>query len=479
MKRGKQKVSKIITLLIIFVWIGVAALGTLFLPASSDDLHEMFAFSQIVPILIASFYFGRIGGLLVALIASLVSGTLIIHNIGTVNTIFVERIMFQIIFFNGVALITSFLSDQEKQHRLQVSRQLERLKALRAIDKTINTEANLNATLYIVLESISRLLEVEAAAILLYDPNTDSLKVNANLGFLGEYPFKDQENKCAKQAAQEKRTLYFENIDEINPGCSAQIIGGDVNTYYAVPLIADGDLKGVLEVFDDAPQHDKTWEDFLETLAGQAAIAINHSGLLENLKNANEELSKAYEETLRGWSRALDLRDRETEGHTQRVVSISVKLAQRMGIDGERLENFKRGAILHDIGKMGVPDEILFKPGPLDEREWVVMHKHPIYAQMLISPIEYLTPAMVIPYQHHERWDGSGYPLGLQGKEIPQEARIFAVVDVWDALCSDRPYRKALSTEETLQYIREQSGILFDPEVVQEFLSLINENHQT
>jgi HD-GYP domain-containing protein (c-di-GMP phosphodiesterase class II) len=152
-----------------------------------------------------------------------------------------------------------------------------------------------------------------------------------------------------------------------------------------------------------------------------------------------------------------------------------MQLATRMGIQDEQLTNFQRGAILHDIGKMGVPDDILLKPGPLSEQEWTVMHKHPIYAQMLLSPIQYLEKALLIPYFHHERWDGSGYPLGLRGIDIPIEARIFAVVDVWDALRSDRPYRKALSDEETLTYLREQAGILFDPDVVENFLNMLDE----
>jgi HD-GYP domain-containing protein (c-di-GMP phosphodiesterase class II) len=246
--------------------------------------------------------------------------------------------------------------------------------------------------------------------------------------------------------------------------------------YYVVPLFANDSLRGVLEVYDRSPHPDSDWKNYLETLAGQAAIAIAQSMMLTDLKNANEELTEAYEETLRSWSRALNLRHKETDAHTQRVVEISMMLAQKMGLQGERLVHFRRGAILHDIGKMGIPDEILLKPGPLTEDEWQVMRQHPLYAQQLISPIRYLEPALLIPYYHHERWDGSGYPMRLKGEEIPLEARIFAIVDVWDALRSDRPYRKALPDEEATQYIREQSGKQLDPEVVRAFLEMLEEN---
>ncbi len=476
MVKAPSPLSRTLAVIVIAAWISVAALGTILLPTPTGELREMFAFSQIIPILIGAFYFGQTGGLLVALAASLVSGSLIIFNIDEVNTIFVQRVMFQIISFNSVALLTSFLSDQEKLHRQQVTQQLERITALRAIDKSINSNADLSTTLYILLESLSRLLDVEAAAIWLRNPKSEQLEVKASLGFFGAYPPQTgQVDNGATQAARELRTIHHPNLAEKNPAMSNLVHGKGVITYYAVPLIAHDELKGVLEVFDRASHPDDDWKNYLETLAGQAAIAIDHSKLLENLQEANAEMSHAYEATLRGWSRALDLRDRETEGHTQRVVATSVKLAEKMGIQGEQLVNFQRGAILHDIGKMGVPDDVLLKPGPLSEQEWGVMQKHPIYAQMLLSPIQYLERALLIPYFHHERWDGSGYPLGLHGVDIPLEARIFAVVDVWDALRSDRPYRKAISDEETLAYLCEQSGKQFDPAVVDAFMKMLQE----
>jgi PAS domain S-box-containing protein/putative nucleotidyltransferase with HDIG domain len=191
------------------------------------------------------------------------------------------------------------------------------------------------------------------------------------------------------------------------------------------------------------------------------------------LQRANEDLREAYDRTIEGWVLALDLRDRETEGHTQRVTEMALRLARQLGCTDEELLHIRRGALLHDMGKMGIPDEILQKPGPLTDEEWIIMRRHPLYAYQMLSPIHYLNPSLIIPYCHHERWDGSGYPQGLKGEEIPLFARLFAVVDVWDALSSDRPYRKRLPPQDVADYLREEAGRLFDPYIVEKFLALI------
>jgi putative two-component system response regulator len=191
------------------------------------------------------------------------------------------------------------------------------------------------------------------------------------------------------------------------------------------------------------------------------------------LREANIQLLNAYEATIEGLSHALDLRDRETEGHSQRVTEVTVRLAQALNISDEEIVRIRRGALLHDIGKIGVPDSILHKPDILTTEEWVIMRKHPQFAYDMLSPIEYLRPALDIPYSHHEKWDGSGYPRGLQGKDIPMSARLFAVADVWDALTSNRPYRPAWTEEQALTYIREQSGKHFDPQAVELFFHVI------
>lgn len=192
-----------------------------------------------------------------------------------------------------------------------------------------------------------------------------------------------------------------------------------------------------------------------------------------NLQKAHTQLLDAYEATIMGWSHAMDLRDHETEGHSQRVMELTVALARSYGLDEEAIHHIKRGALLHDMGKIGVPDAILHKPDKLTEEEWKVMRTHPQLAHEMLYPIEYLRPALDIPYCHHEKWDGTGYPRQLKNTEIPLAARIFAVVDVWDAVTSDRPYRPAWSKDQALTYIREQSGKHFDPQVVEAFLKLI------
>jgi HD-GYP domain-containing protein (c-di-GMP phosphodiesterase class II) len=249
-------------------------------------------------------------------------------------------------------------------------------------------------------------------------------------------------------------------------------------SYYAVPLVAKGQPKGVLELMTRAPLQPNTdWKQFLETLARQAAIAIENAQMFETLQRSNTELLVAYDATIEGWVRALDMRDKETEGHTLRVADMMLDLAREMQISETDLVHVRRGALLHDIGKVGVPDGILLKPGPLTDEEWKIMRCHPQYAYDMLSPIAYLRPAIDIPYCHHEKWDGSGYPRGLKGEEIPLVARIFAIVDVWDALLSERPYRSAWSKKATLDYIRSQSGKHFDPKVVEAFIHWV-ENRQ-
>ena len=185
-----------------------------------------------------------------------------------------------------------------------------------------------------------------------------------------------------------------------------------------------------------------------------------------HIEQAHVQLLSAYDATIEGWSRAMDLRDKETEGHTLRVTELSEKLARMAGVDEIELTYMRRGALLHDMGKLGVPDSILLKADKLTDEEWDIMRKHPQYAYDMIQPIEYLRPALDIPYCHHEKWDGSGYPRGLKGEEIPLSARIFAIVDVWDAITSDRPYRPAWDKQKAMEYINGETGKHFDPQVV-------------
>ena len=211
-------------------------------------------------------------------------------------------------------------------------------------------------------------------------------------------------------------------------------------------------------------------------VVGVLGIAVDVTArerAMTDLEATNRALTNAYDSTLEGWVRALDLRDRETEGHTKRVTKLTLELARRMGVPEEDLVHVRRGALLHDIGKIGIPDSVLKKPGPLDEDEWKLMRQHPMWAHEMISAVDFLQPALDIPYCHHERWDGEGYPRGLAGESIPLSARVFAVVDVWDALRSDRPYSDAWDEDRVLAHLREQAGGHFDPAVVEEFLGML------
>jgi len=270
----------------------------------------------------------------------------------------------------------------------------------------------------------------------------------------------------AGQAISERRTICIPNLPEIESPAkfSSFVKEEDFMAYYATPLIAKGQIKGVLEVYHRLPLvGGSDWLDFFETLASQAAIAIDSAELFEGLQRANMDLILAYDTTLEGWVRTLDLRDKETEDHTQRVVDLTLALAKAMGFPEQAMTHIRRGALLHDIGKIAISDSILFKPGPLTEDEWTVIRQHPTNAYQLLTPITFLRQALDIPYCHHEKWDGSGYPRGLKGEQIPLAARIFAIVDVWDALSFDRPYRKRWDHEQVIEHIHQLSGSHFDP----------------
>jgi putative nucleotidyltransferase with HDIG domain len=351
---------------------------------------------------------------------------------------------------------------------------------LRTIDSTISASTNLRLALRTILAEITTQLQVDAADVLLLNPHLQTLEYAAGRGFrtkgIERSRLRLGEGHAGRAALERKViTVHAQEIQETF--LRAPLLGGeDFVCYYGVPLIAKGQVKGVLEVFCRRHlERDEEWLDYMQALAGQAALAVDNAVLFDDLQRANVELAMAYDATLEGWSRALDLRDKETEGHTQRVTEITERLARALGMSDNELVHIRRGALLHDIGKMGIPDNILNKPGPLTGGEWEIMRQHPIHAYDLLSSISFLRPALDIPYCHHEKWDGTGYPRGLKGEEIPLAARIFALVDVWDALRSDRPYRQAWSDEKALEYIRSQSGAHFDPHVVELFLQLIKE----
>ncbi len=422
------------------------------------------------------------------------------HNIETGETLY-EEIIFSpegsqksLIFFSIISqigekgevgneksarvLLTITDITERKQAEEKIQLQLSRLNAIHSIERTVSSSLNLSVILEIMLNQITSQLGIDAAGILLLNENSLLLEHAASIGFrsnaLKHTKLKLGESNAGR-AATERSIITIPDLKK-EPGDfmrSTLLPNEDFQSYVAVPLIAKGIVKGVLELFHRSQLNtDADWLEFIETIADQAAIAIDNSSLFEGLQRSNVELKLAYDTTLEGWSRAMDMRDKETEGHTQRVTEMTLNIAREFNIKEEEIVHIRRGALLHDIGKMGIPDNILLKPGTLTNDEWVKMRRHPVYARDMLYPIKYLRPAIEIPYCHHEKWDSTGYPRGMKGEDIPISARIFAVVDVWDALRSERPYRPAWPKGKVIEHIRSLSGTHFDSKTVEIFLKM-------
>ncbi|NLF51916.1 MAG: response regulator [Leptolinea sp.] len=368
---------------------------------------------------------------------------------------------------------------ENKRNQEHVEKQLHRLEAIHSIDMAINGNMELREILNAILKFIIEQLDIDAADVIRFNGYSLSFEYACGNGFKARSVDPAELRSritLAEKAIMERRLVHISSTTEIGlpAGFLTMWQKEGFKEYWGIPLLARAEVKGVLEVFcRDTFEPDPEWLAYLETLAGQLSIAIDSSEMVEGLQKTNIDLRIAYDATIEGWSRALDLRDNDTEDHTRRVVEMTLKLAEAMGIKDEELIHIKRGALLHDIGKVGVPDQILHKPGPLTDDEWVIMRKHPQFAYEMLSPIGYLHRALDIPSCHHEKWDGTGYPRGLRGEQIPFAARLFAIVDVWDALRSDRPYRKAWSDDRVLEFIQTESGRHFDPKIVNAFLELL------
>ena len=366
-----------------------------------------------------------------------------------------------------------------KQTESRMQRQLKRLSALRSIDLAIASGLDLNLLLSILLDRVIETMHVDAAAVLLLDSEMNTLKFGSGKGFhtnILQHTHLKPGQGYAGRAVLERRLISVSDLTTSTTEFDRSPLFPSERfvVYYGVPLVAKGRVLGVLELFHRSHLHpDEDWLDFLNIISGQTAIAVDSAMMFKDLQKSNFELSLAYNATIDAWSRTLDLRDRETEGHTRRVTELTIRFAALAGVGSSELIHLRRGAILHDIGKVAIPDNILFKPGPLNLDEWETMRQHPKYAVDLLSPIKYLEPAMEIPHWHHERWDGTGYPDHLGGEDIPYSARMFALADVYDALTSDRPYRGAWSKQDTVQYIKNQAGLQFDPKLVPEFLNMV------
>jgi|GEM_PF-2174283 len=369
---------------------------------------------------------------------------------------------------------------QLENAKRELETRVDRLTALHEIDLAITSSLDLRLVLNVVLDQTVQQLNADAATVMLVRPGTQELYCAASRGIRSVDVLKRTlrvGEGVLSPLALEQTPLHLnltENgVDLQRPELVSRERFVD---YYGLPLVAKGKLLGVLEVFSRSSlADDPDWVEFAAMLARQTAIAIEDAHLFRDLQRSNLELSLAYDRTIEGWARALDLRDEETEGHSQRVTEMTLRLVRALGFSEEQIVHVRRGALLHDIGKMGIPDRILLKPGKLSSDEWAVMQRHPTYAMELLSPIDFLRPALEIPYAHHEKWDGSGYPRGLKGREIPRAARAFAVVDVWDALRSDRPYRSGWPVERVVQYLKDESGRHFDPEIVPVLLRLLDE----
>ncbi len=364
-------------------------------------------------------------------------------------------------------------------NRERIFQQVEELSALRTIDLAISSNLDLLATLNIISNLAVKHLGVDAVCILFYDAQCHMLHSAVTYGFQQDpgvdIPFPAAADLTDWELMEEFSIHIPENLKENK---STHLLPFPVEeqfqSCFGLPLVAKAEVKGLFVVYrKNAFTPEQHWLDFFYNLATQTAVALDNYELFRNLKQSNTELLRAYEATIEGWSKALKYRDQETGEHSVRTTQWTVDLAKEMGYPVEELVHIRRGALLHDIGKVAVPDGILNKPGPLSESEWKEMKKHPVAAFEVLSPIQFLSRSLDIPYCHHERWNGTGYPRGLKGEEIPLAARIFSVIDVYDALTSDRPYRPAWPEDKVIQYLREQSGIQFDPAVVEAFLSLL------
>ena len=378
--------------------------------------------------------------------------------------------------------------EQLRKSYTDLERSFQRLSTLLNIDLAVTTHTDQANMAQAILSHVIGSGEIDAAV--LFVPNTSAPGRLRNTGPLGllrmaglvglpesvvDSSVLNWQMMLANQAYQTTEPYFLNDLRQ-DPHPGAQILHRMTGflTSAILPLLDHGQIKGVLQFLSrQMYPPDSDWKTFFQSLALQMAIGLDQVEMLESLKRSNRELALAYEETVKGWGQALELRDLETRGHTDRVSRLAHRLAETMGIREPDLTNIRLGALLHDVGKMAIPDALLLKPGPLNQEEWVIMRQHTSIAYKMLYNIAYLRPALDVVYAHHEKWDGTGYPRGLSRESIPLSARIFAVVDVWDALTSDRPYHLAWPQAQARAHITAQSGKHFDPRVVQAFLRLI------
>jgi putative nucleotidyltransferase with HDIG domain len=353
-----------------------------------------------------------------------------------------------------------------------------RLDLVYRLSQAFNSSLQLDQVLNSVLDEVIAIMQAERGFVMLVDEH-DQLEFRVARG-IDQQTIEHPDFQISRSLIEKVRRdgVPIITTDAQKDERFAQqhsIIALGLRSILCVPLRIKDRITGILYVDHRMISGVFTYDDreLLSSIAASAAIAIDNAQLFNDLKKSKFDLEVAYDTTLEGWAKALELRDQVTEGHTRRVTEITCALARNMSLPESDIIHIRRGALLHDIGKMGIPDNILLKPGSLTPEEYAIMKKHTVFAYEMLYPIEFLRPALDIPLCHHERWDGSGYPRGLKGIQIPLFARLFSVVDVWDALTSNRPYRIGWSEEKTHSYLQRQSGKQFDPFVVQIFIQML------
>jgi HD-GYP domain-containing protein (c-di-GMP phosphodiesterase class II) len=366
--------------------------------------------------------------------------------------------------------------------RKRVERFRDQMDLLTAVEHAMNSSLTLSVTQNVLLDACLRVLEADAAALWVLDAQEGSLSLAAKRGFNRTYPldkhFAGADSLASRAFSERHQVTQTNRPDEKNP---ARIMRVEKFQHgYALPLMARGECKGVLEVYSRIEQEPtREWAVQLEKIGTQATIAVDHAMLIGSVERASIQLSVTCDSAIDALSRAVDLRTKETEGHSRRIADLTVQMAEKAKIPSHQMLHIHRGALLHDVGKIGVPDSVLWKPGSYNEADWEWMRRHPQFAFDILQSLEVLQPAMVIPQYHHERWDGKGYPHGLAGNQIPLAARLFAVVDCWDSMLAERPYRQPLAKADVLAAIQRGAGNQFDPEAVRLFLNLLTDSEES
>ncbi len=360
-------------------------------------------------------------------------------------------------------------------------KQIARLNAMRKIDRSITAGLDMTIALNLILSEVIKQLGVDAAAILLLDPITQQLRYSTSKGF---HSIGIQETSIplgkglAGKSGTTRKTLYVRELSQEKNIYARQNLFKTENfiEYYSVPLIAKGELKGTLEIFNRSHIYtNKNWTDYLEIIAGQAAITIDNAQLFINTKKSTLHLLKAYDELLEAAASAISQRDNNDPEHTQHLITLTLKLAKKLHVPPKQYTHIQRGILLHLLGTLDAPEKTRHNPTKLRADEWTLIKTYPDQAFSILNTIPELRPAIDIPYCYNESWDGTGYPRGLSGHEIPIAARIFRVVNIWNTLRIDRPYQKAMTDQEALNHIKNESGTRLDPEVVEAFLSILPE----